>query len=55
MIILDYTTLLRTYGGKNLPLADFAFMSLDIDELCTDNALIFYSSLSHPLRHRDPR
>lgn len=55
MIILDFITLLHPYGSKNLPLADFAFMSLDIDELCTDNALIFYNSLSRPLRHRDPR
>ena len=32
-MIRNFITLLRPYGGKNLPSADFAFMFLDIDEL----------------------
>ena len=32
-MIINFITLLRLYGGK---IIDFAFMSLDIDELCND-------------------
>ena len=34
-VIKNYITSLRPFGGKNLPSADFAFTSLDMNELCT--------------------
>jgi hypothetical protein len=30
---MDFITLLRPFGGKNLPMADFTFMFLNINEL----------------------
>ena len=33
-MIMNFITSLRPFGGKNLPSADFAFMSLNINELC---------------------
>ena len=32
-VIMNYITSLRPFGGKNLPSADFALMSLDHNEL----------------------
>ena len=39
MIICDYITSLRPFGGQIHLKADLPFMSLDTNELCTDTGL----------------
>ena len=39
-MIINFITLLRPFGGKICPKADFAFMSLDINELCKDTLIL---------------
>ena len=45
-VIMNFITSLRPYGGKNLPKADFAFMSLNNNESYIKNSLYINDKIS---------
>ena len=54
-MIINFITSLRPYGGKNLPSADFAFMSLDINGPCYNTIMANRNNKLNPNSTYEPK